>query len=144
MSQLQLRSKYKNTRGTVYIWRKKANDVQAGGSALVAWKKICRPKQQGGLGVLNLDIQNKAFLLKNVHKLFNREDTPWVNLIWNSYYASGAVHGQRLVGSFWWRAYLKLLDSYKALARCNLGDGKVFFSGVICGMINACTKNFHI
>jgi hypothetical protein len=66
-------------------------------------------------------------LLKNVHKLFNREDTPWVNLIWNSYYASGAVHGQRLVGSFWWRAYLKLLDSYKALARCNLGDGKSMF-----------------
>jgi hypothetical protein len=112
------------------LWRKKTNDVQAGGSALVAWKKICRPKQQGGLGVLNLDLQNKTLLLKNVHKLFNREDTPWVNLIWNSYYASGAVPGQRLVGSFWWRAHLKLLDSYKALARCNIGDGKsVFFWG---------------
>jgi hypothetical protein len=54
-----------------YLWRKKTDDVQARGSALVAWKKICRPKQQGGLGVLNLDLQNKALLLKNVHKLFN-------------------------------------------------------------------------
>jgi hypothetical protein len=93
-------------------------------------KKFCRPKQQGGLGVLNLDLQNKTLLLKNVHKLFNRDDTPWVNLIWNSYYASGAVPGQRLIGSFWWRAHLKLLESYKALARCNLGDGKsVLFWG---------------
>jgi hypothetical protein len=39
-------------------------------------KKIFMPKQQGGLGVLNLDLQNKALLLKNVHKLFNREDIP--------------------------------------------------------------------
>jgi hypothetical protein len=113
------------------LWRKKTDDVQARGSALVAWKKICRPKQQGGLGVLNLDLQNKALLLKNVHKLFNREDIPWVNLIWNTYYASGVVPGQRLVGSFWWKTHLKLLDSYnKALAKCNIGDGKtVLFWG---------------
>jgi hypothetical protein len=76
------------------------------------------------LGVLNLDLQKKTLLLKNVHKLFNRDDTPWVNLIWNSYYASSVVPGQILVGSFWWRTHLKLLESYKALARCNLGDGK--------------------
>jgi hypothetical protein len=34
------------------------------------------------------------------------------------------------VGSFWWKTHLKLLESYKALARRNLGDGKsVFFWG---------------
>jgi hypothetical protein len=110
----------------------------------VAWEKNCRPKQQGGLGVLNLDIQNKTLLLKNVHKLFNREDTPWVNLIWNTYYANGVVPGQRLEGSFWWRAHLKLLDSYKAISRCNLGDGKSALFGLTFGMINACTENFPI
>jgi hypothetical protein len=35
------------------LWRKKTTDVQAKGSALVAWSKICRPKEQGGLGGLN-------------------------------------------------------------------------------------------
>jgi hypothetical protein len=65
--------------------------------ALVAWKKVCRSKQQEGLGVLNLDIQNKALLLKNVHKLFNRVDTPWMNLICNSYYANGVVPGYQSV-----------------------------------------------
>jgi hypothetical protein len=29
------------------LWRKKNSDVQAKGSALAAWKKICRPKNQG-------------------------------------------------------------------------------------------------
>jgi hypothetical protein len=46
------------------------NDVQGRGSALVAWDKICRPKDQGGLGVLNLEVQNKGLLLKNLDKLY--------------------------------------------------------------------------
>jgi mannosylglycoprotein endo-beta-mannosidase len=52
------------------LWRKKNNEVQAKGSALIAWSKICRPKEQGGLGVLQLDAQNKALMLKNLHKFF--------------------------------------------------------------------------
>jgi hypothetical protein len=30
-------------------------------------------------------------LLKNLHKFYNREDIPWVNLIWSKYYANGDV-----------------------------------------------------
>ena len=110
------------------LWRKKIADVQAKGMALVAWDKVCRPKYQGGLGVLNLHIQNKALLLKNLHKIYNRMDVPWVNLIWNSYYSDGVLPGQQLEGSFWWKAHLRLIDSYKGMAKCNLGDGKsVYF-----------------
>jgi hypothetical protein len=50
------------------LWRKKKIDVQANGTALVAWKKNCRPKERGGLGVLNLEVQNKALMLKNLQK----------------------------------------------------------------------------
>lgn len=28
------------------------------------------------------------------------------------------------MGSFWWKANLKLVELYKSLARCNVGDGK--------------------
>jgi hypothetical protein len=45
-----------------YFWRKKTIEFQAIDFALVAWKKICIPMEQGGLGVLNLDIQNKTLL----------------------------------------------------------------------------------
>jgi hypothetical protein len=68
------------------------------GLLLLSGKKNCRPKQQEGLRVINLDIQNRALLLKNVHKLFNSVGTPWVNLVSNSYYANGVVPRQ---GSFW-------------------------------------------
>jgi hypothetical protein len=30
-------------------------------------------------------------------------------------------------GSFWWKAHLKLIDTYKAMARCNVGNGKTVF-----------------
>jgi hypothetical protein len=88
----------------------------------VAWSKICRPKEQGGLGVLNLTIQNKALLLKNLHKFYNKHDIPCVNLIWSTYYSDGSVPEQ-LIGSFWWKSHIKLIDYYKGMARCNLGDG---------------------
>jgi hypothetical protein len=60
------------------LWRKKNNEVQSRGPALVASEKICRPKNQGGLGVLDLTTQNEVLLLKNIHKFFNRLDIPWV------------------------------------------------------------------
>jgi hypothetical protein len=106
------------------LWREKNNDVQANGSALVAWKKICRPKEQGGFGVLNLEIQNKALMLKNLHKFFNNHDIPWVHLVRESYYSNGNLPTNNLGHSFWWRSHLKLLDIYKAMARCNIGNGK--------------------
>jgi hypothetical protein len=43
---------------------------------------VCLPKAEGGLGVLKLQTQNEALLLKNLHKFFNRLDIPWVLLIW--------------------------------------------------------------
>ena len=29
-----------------------------------------------------------------------------------------------MIGSFWWKANLKLIDQFKSMARCHLGDGK--------------------
>lgn len=39
------------------------------------------PKEEGGFGVIDIEKQNKALLIKNLHKFFNKEDLPWVKLI---------------------------------------------------------------
>jgi hypothetical protein len=57
-------------------------------------------------------------------KLFNNHDIPWVRLVKASYYNNGNLPGTSVEGSFWWRAHLKLIDIYKEMAKCNLGDGK--------------------
>ena len=42
----------------------------------------------GGLGVVDLELQNTSLLLKNLHVLFNGRDTPWTRWVWRSYLCS--------------------------------------------------------
>ena len=43
-------------------------------------------------------------------------------------YSNGLLPGSSWIGSFWWKANLKLIDNFKSLVRCNMGDGKSDFS----------------
>ena len=58
------------------LWR--GNDLEKKGGNLVAWPTVMKPKEKGGLGVINLRLQNDAFLLKQLNKFYNKEDIPWV------------------------------------------------------------------
>jgi hypothetical protein len=49
------------------------------------------PKEEGGLGVIDLRVHNEALLLKNLHKFFNKVNLPWVKLIWDNYYKDGKL-----------------------------------------------------
>ena len=103
------------------LWRKP--DLTDKRPAMVKWTTVCRPKKQGGLGVMNIDIQNKSLMLKILHKFYNKMDIPWVSLIWSTYYNESVVPGEQSVGSFWWKSHIKLIICYKGLARCNFGIG---------------------
>ena len=70
-------------------------DINAKSPQKVAWEMVCLPKSEGGLGVLKLQTQNEALLLKNLHKFFNRLDIPWVHLIWEKYYNDGSPPSSR-------------------------------------------------
>jgi hypothetical protein len=77
---------------------------------------VTKPKGRGGLGVINLRLQNEALLIKNLHKFFNRADLPWVKLLWSQYYSNGKVPGIATKCGFWWRSIVKLLSKYKGIA----------------------------
>jgi hypothetical protein len=49
---------------------------------LVAWKRACCSKEDGGLGIINLKNHNSALLMKFMHKFYNKLDLPWVELTW--------------------------------------------------------------
>jgi hypothetical protein len=51
---------------------------------LTKWSVICRPKDQGGLGVEALDLKNKCLLSKWLFKLLNEEGM-WQELLQNKY-----------------------------------------------------------
>jgi hypothetical protein len=103
------------------FWR--GLDLNAKKPPLAAWHLAIRPKKEGGMGIINLKTQNEALLLKNMDKFFNRQDCPWVNLIWTNYYRDGKLQNLQRKGSFWWSAIMKLLDKFKGIAMVKLNDG---------------------
>jgi hypothetical protein len=106
----------------ICLWR--GADVNAKQKPKVAWPVVCRSKDEGGLGVLNLQTQNEALVLKYLSKFFNKEDTPWVSLIWEVHYDFGKLPRNTKKGSFWWKDVLKLLDKFKGMARVEINNGK--------------------
>jgi hypothetical protein len=103
------------------LWRGDA--INSKKPQLIAWNAVTQRKVNGGLGVLRLETQNEALLIKFLHKFFNHSDLPWVHLIWNKYYLSRGLPGHRNIGSFWWKSMIKLLPNFKGLASPVIGNG---------------------
>jgi hypothetical protein len=83
---------------------------------------VCQPKDKGGLGILNLQLQNKALLMKQLHKFYKKQDVPWVHLIWNLY-GDNVPHACSKRGSFWWKDIFSFVNDYRAVTQCVIGDG---------------------
>jgi hypothetical protein len=89
---------------------------------------VCVPKEDGGLSVINLRVQNESLLLKHLHKFYNHVDTPWVQMVWNKYYSGNrlpSLQGPQK-GSFWWHDALKLQQQFKGIASVTLHNGATY------------------
>ncbi|KAK1441015.1 hypothetical protein QVD17_06851 [Tagetes erecta] len=83
--------------------------------AKVAWKKVCLPKSEGGLGIRRIGDMNKALMISHIWRLIQNQDSLWVK--W--------IHTVRLRGrNFWeikipsscswsWRNMLSVRDIIK-------------------------------
>jgi hypothetical protein len=88
---------------------------------------VCVPKEEGGLGVIDLEKQNKALLMKNLDKFYNKKDIPWVSMIWEKHYGNGKLPNSTRKGSFWWREILKLLETFKSFSNVHVQAGNTCF-----------------
>ena len=57
---------------------------------LAKWDILCRPKDQGGLGILNLQLQNKCLLAKWLVNLLNTNGI-WQTILTNKYLGSKSL-----------------------------------------------------
>ena len=103
------------------LWR--GSDPHSKTPQKAAWKLVCNSKENGGLGVHDLYIQNESLLLKHLHKFFNKCDIPWVQLMWNTHYIGDSIPINDRKGSFWWKDIFKLMGKYKDMASVIIGDG---------------------
>ncbi|XP_069143462.1 uncharacterized protein [Solanum lycopersicum] len=68
--------------------------------ALIAWEKVCCPKSEGGIGLINMRIWNRAAIAKMCWDLANKEDKLWIKWI-HTYYIKGQREWQRKKQASW-------------------------------------------
>jgi hypothetical protein len=90
----------------------------SGGDCLVSWETACRLRSEGGLGLIDLGVQNTCLLLKNVYKLLTGVDNPWTTWICRWYFGGGAPPPTPL-----WRTYKNLVPLLRSITTVTVGDG---------------------
>jgi len=91
---------------------------------LARWEFMCQPKVQGGLGIQNLDIQNKCLLSKWLFKLLNEEGL-WQELLRNKYLKDKPLGccTKKPTDSHFWKGLMKVKDTFLSLGTFKVKDG---------------------
>jgi hypothetical protein len=74
---------------------------------------MCQPKDQGGLGIQNLEIQNECLLIKWLFKVVN-EDGSWQRILRNKYLSKHTIGSvERKPGdSHFWSGLMKVMEKF--------------------------------
>jgi hypothetical protein len=78
-------------RRCAYFWP--GQKTTTGARCKIAWDAVCRPIEEGGLNIINLETQNICLLLKFIHKLHMPNKSSWANWILSFVYS-----GQKRLG----------------------------------------------
>ncbi|KAJ4813321.1 RNA-directed DNA polymerase (reverse transcriptase)-related family protein [Rhynchospora pubera] len=94
---------------------------------LVAWDKLCMPKEVGGLGIKNIKLQNQAFLLRWLWFLYKNHDSLWFRTTSKIYSpirgeAAPLVWNKR--GSFFWKDIHSLSYLFQFSTRLTILSGQ--------------------
>ena len=94
--------------------------------AKIAWTGICRPKQEGGLGIKSLVEANKVSCLKLIWRIVSKRPSWWVTWTWQYLIRTGSfwsIKANSNAGSWMWRKILKYRDTEKKMHRVEVKNG---------------------
>jgi len=100
--------------------------------AWVSWRKVCEPREAGGIGILNLRLFNAALLGKWIWRLETKKDGLWKEILESKYGGWRNLQEQKsnAKDSSWWRdlkGVWGMEDWGKSFENCckwRMGDGK--------------------
>jgi hypothetical protein len=80
---------------------------------LTKWNLICRPKDQGGLGIEVLEMKNKCLLSKWLFKLIN-ENGVWQQLLHNKYLHSKTLPQVNIKSNdaLFWKGLMRVKEEF--------------------------------
>ncbi|XP_057419026.1 uncharacterized protein LOC130713258 [Lotus japonicus] len=110
----------------------------------VAWSKLCRPKQEGGLGLRHMHDFNRSLVMKMGWGLISKPDALWARVLRDKYACGSAplpVVQKKHNESHIWRAIRKTWEELNLHLRWRVGIGsevsfwtdRWLLSGVILG-----------
>ena len=91
----------------------------------LAWKEICKPKSEGGLGIRSLKEVNKVYGLKLIWRLLSGDSLwgKWIKSYLLKKRSFWEVKSKSQVGSWMWRKVLKLRVVAKNFYLKEVGNG---------------------
>lgn len=94
--------------------------------ALVSWQQVCLPRNEGGLGVKQLKVWNKAALGKHIWNLNCKANSLWSSWLQANYLKGESFWKIKIPQDCFWglRKLLQLRDMYKSSFKVQLGDGR--------------------
>jgi hypothetical protein len=92
---------------------------------LTKWNIICRPKEQGGLGVEVLKLKNICLLSKWLYKLLNEEGV-WQELLHNKYLKNKTLSQvtAKPTDSPFWKGLMGVKDDFFSRGSFTIGNGQ--------------------
>jgi hypothetical protein len=92
---------------------------------LTKWRIICRPKDKGGLGVIDLGIQNRCLLSKWLFNLISTYGV-WQQLLRNKYLGNKSITQviRKPGDSQFWSGLMNIKDLFLSMGKFKLQDGK--------------------
>ena len=91
---------------------------------MVKWSEICKPRDQGDLGIMSSKRMNIALLTKWLWRIANGEGGPWLRMIQHKYLRGQPLSFcQRSGGSQFWQCIIQLLPVLRIGTSIEIGSG---------------------
>ena len=100
------------------------------------WDSLSRPKDQGGLGIINTQIMNECLLVKWIWKIVKESNDTWYKLLEAKYMSDGNFFNSKYKGtSQFWQGLHKVKHLFKWGTMYTVGDGSLisFWGGIWLG-----------
>ncbi|GJU10211.1 RNA-directed DNA polymerase, eukaryota, reverse transcriptase zinc-binding domain protein [Tanacetum coccineum] len=106
-----------------FLW---CNGELTRGKARVAWKEVCKPKDQGGLGLKPLDMWNNTLLIKHLWNIAANKESLWVKWINTVKLKGRSIWDIQCFGndSWCWKTILSLRKLVMDHIRHKIGNGR--------------------
>ncbi|KAL0293831.1 UNVERIFIED_CONTAM: Retrovirus-related Pol polyprotein from type-2 retrotransposable element R2DM [Sesamum radiatum] len=98
------------------------------GYAKVSWQQVCRPVNEGGLGIRDIHSLNKGLMSRHLWRIISHDSNSiWVSWILHYRLQESSVWTIRTrTGTWGWRKLIRLRDALRPHVHYQIGDGTSF------------------